>query len=163
MNARRYVGRRSCESAPGTGSGRVVPLRRPAGPRVGEPGDSGPAVCVRFTPSEIPVLTSSPAHKTAVIRAAGRALATLGRSYLGGHLEISSDTPPHRGCALAVSERIAAVRAVQNAMAGGCGAVRLPLPERWPGPEGGTGETHTDPCSCDPPGGGPWGPPAPTP
>ncbi|MFC8365092.1 hypothetical protein ACFUIY_35100 [Streptomyces griseorubiginosus] len=45
-----------------------------------------PSPAVRFIPSDIPVLTSTPARADDAVRAAGRALARLGRSHLGGHL-----------------------------------------------------------------------------
>ncbi|MDX3854837.1 hypothetical protein [Streptomyces sp. AK02-01A] len=104
-------------------------------------------VCVRFTPSDIPGLTSRPAHRTAVIRAAGKALDAQGRGYLGGHLEITSNAPLARGCTLAASEQLAAARAVENALHGGCGTVRLPLPDRWPDASGEPCDAHGDPCS----------------
>lgn len=73
-------------------------------------------VYVRFTPSELPVLTSYPEYKKAAIRAAGRALITMGRSYLGGHLEVFWDLPALRGSAQAVSEYLAATWAVEHAL-----------------------------------------------
>jgi hypothetical protein len=87
----------------------------------------------RFTPSEVPVLTSFPPRHALALREVGRALAQLGRSYLGGHVELCWDDPPPPSAA-AGTERVAAVRAVENVLRGGCGTVRFPLPRRWPEP-----------------------------
>ncbi|MFB8349075.1 hypothetical protein [Streptomyces niveus] len=92
---------------------------------------------VRFTPSDIPGLTTGPTHRGTAIRAAGLALAAHGRGYLGGHLEITSDAPARLGRIPAASERLATVRAVEDALRGGSGTVRLPLPGPWPGVTGG--------------------------
>ncbi|WP_162907792.1 hypothetical protein [Allorhizocola rhizosphaerae] len=83
---------------------------------VGRDPHTGQTVHVRFTPSELPVLTSHPAYKKAAIRAAGRALVTMGRSYLGGHLEVRWDLPTVSGSAMAVSEYLAATWAVEHAL-----------------------------------------------
>lgn len=95
------------------------------------------SVRVRFTPSDIPGLTTGPAHRGTAIRAAGLVLAAQGRGYLGGHLEITSDAPARLGRIPAASERLATVRAVEDALRGGSGTVRLPLPGPRPGvPDG---------------------------
>ncbi|MFI9526050.1 hypothetical protein [Micromonospora rosaria] len=108
-----------------------------------DPAASG-TVRVRFTPSDVPVLTSCPADRTAAVRAAGRALAGMGRSYLGGHLEISS-TAADRGTG--PGERLATVRAVENVLRGGCGSVRHPSPQRWAAPGTCPGSPT---CPCPP-------------
>ncbi|MGC5033706.1 hypothetical protein [Micromonospora sp. DT229] len=78
---------------------------------------------MRFTPSAIPVLTCVPARHEAALRGAVEALARLGRSDLGGTLRVSAPGP-----ADAAAERLAARRAVENALHGGCGTVLLPPP-----------------------------------
>ncbi|WP_146017555.1 hypothetical protein [Verrucosispora sp. ts21] len=78
---------------------------------------------MRFTPSAIPVLTCVPARHEAALRGAVEALARLGRSDLGGILRVSAP-----GSADAAAERLAARRAVENALHGGCGTVLLPPP-----------------------------------
>ncbi|MFF2184887.1 hypothetical protein [Streptomyces sp. NPDC058155] len=105
------------------------------------------SVRVRFTPSDLPGLTTGPAHRGTAIRAAGLVLAAHGRGYLGGHLEITSDAPARLGRIPAASERLATVRAVEDALRGGSGAVRVPLPGPWPGVNGGraaAGSPRTD-------------------
>ncbi|MEU6024678.1 hypothetical protein [Micromonospora sp. NPDC047134] len=117
--------------------------RRPAGPtgpgrgRGGgpddrciaqRPGGGGPyppdaVPRMRFTPSAIPVLSCVPARHEAALRGAAEALARLGRSDLGGILRVSAP-----GSADAAAERLAARRAVENALHGGCGTVLLPPP-----------------------------------
>ncbi|MCI3222565.1 hypothetical protein [Streptomyces sp. NP-1717] len=150
MNAHRSV-RPPSRTARGTAT-RAAAARRP---RAGE--DRRGAVCplepgrepaaysvrVRFTPSEIPGLTSGPVHRGTAIRAAGLALAAHGRGYLGGHLEITSDAPARLGRIPAASERLATVRAVEDALRGGSGTVRLPLPGPWPGVTGGRAAAGT--------------------
>jgi hypothetical protein len=79
-------------------------------------------VRVRFVPSDVPVLTCRPADRTAALRGAAEALARLGRSDLGGHLEVTPGPAP--------AERLAAGRAVENALRGGCGTVQVPPPPR---------------------------------
>jgi hypothetical protein len=69
-------------------------------------------VYVRFTPSDVPVLTSCPAHRAAAIGAAARTLCALGQSYLGGHLEISWSPSALRHRTPVGSEYLAASRAV---------------------------------------------------
>ncbi|AEB46093.1 MULTISPECIES: hypothetical protein [Micromonospora] len=93
--------------------------RRPAG----GPYPPSAAPRVRFTPSAIPVLTCTPARHEAALRGAAEALARLGRSDLGGSLRVSAPGPVD-----AAAERLAARRAVENALHGGCGSVLLPPP-----------------------------------
>lgn len=69
-----------------------------------------------FTPSQLPVLTVEPAHKAKAFRAAAAALAALGRSYLGGHLEVVSDVPLSRGFGSSTSDVLAAITAVRDAL-----------------------------------------------
>ncbi|WP_330172423.1 hypothetical protein OG875_01740 [Streptomyces sp. NBC_01498] len=88
---------------------------------------------MRFTPSDLPGLTTGPGHRATAIRAAGLVLAAQGRGHLGGHLEVTSDAPARLGRIPAASERLATVRAVEDALRGGSGTVRLPLPGHWPG------------------------------
>lgn len=98
----------------------VVEQREPA-PRT---------VRARFTPSEVPLLTSSP-HRITTLRTVARTLASLGRGYLGGHAEITSDAPPARGCrSLAATERLVVARAVEDAIGGGRGIAWRVLPDR---------------------------------
>ncbi|MEO3787302.1 hypothetical protein ABGB12_28585 [Actinocorallia sp. B10E7] len=88
------------------------------------------AVHARFTPSELPLLTSSP-HRAMAIRAMARTLSGLGRGYLGGHAEITSDGAPPRGCrSVALTECLAVARAVDSALRGGRGTAWLRLPDR---------------------------------
>ncbi|MBQ1076221.1 hypothetical protein KBX06_24130 [Micromonospora sp. C31] len=89
------------------------------------------AVRVRFTPSEVPVLTSCPADRTAAVQVVARTLARLGRCDLGGTVEVSASGPVN-----ADDERAAAVLAVEYALRGGRGAMQLPVPTRWPAPAG---------------------------
>ncbi|WP_329038338.1 hypothetical protein OIE71_32250 [Streptomyces sp. NBC_01725] len=150
MNAHRSATPPSC-TARGTAS-RAAAGRRPHAveARRGavcplEPGRE-PAtysVRVRFTPSDIPGLTTGPGHRATAIRAAGLVLAAHGRGYLGGHLEITSDAPARLGRIPAASERLATVRAVEDALRGGSGTVRLPLPGPWPGVTGGRSAAGT--------------------
>ncbi|GGM08903.1 hypothetical protein GCM10012279_28720 [Micromonospora yangpuensis] len=108
----------------------------------GDDPTSGGTGLVRFVPSDVPVLTSCPADRTGAIRAAGRTLAEMGRSYLGGHLEIRATGTPRLARS---AERLAAVRAVQNVLRGGCGSVRFPVPPRWPAGPGCPGDAD---CPC---------------
>ncbi|WDZ83418.1 hypothetical protein [Micromonospora cathayae] len=98
------------------------------------------AVRVRFVPSDVPVLTSCPADRTAAIHGAAEALARLGRSHLGGNLEVTAGarTP-------LADERLAAARAVENVLRGGCGSVQVPPPRRWPATPGCAGSGG---CPC---------------
>ena len=80
---------------------------------------------VRFTLSDLPGLTSWPPHCGAAVLAAAAALAALGLGYQGGHLEVSS-----RGPAAEAAEHLAARRAVESAVRGGCGTARVAVPER---------------------------------
>jgi len=82
-------------------------------------------VRVRFVPSGVPVLTCAPPDRAAALRGAAETLARLGRSDLGGHLQVSVGGPEP-------AEHLAAARAVENALRGGCGIVQVP-PPRWPG------------------------------
>lgn len=68
----------------------------------------------RFVPSDLPVLTSTPARADHAVRAAGRALARLGRSDLGGHLVLTAGHDRPSGD-LAAQER-AVARAVERAL-----------------------------------------------
>lgn len=101
-----------------------------SGLRGGDHGEAAGAVRVRFVPSDVPVLTCRPSDRTAAVRGAIDALARLGCSYLGGTLEVTSSGPAHR----AADERLAAARAVENALRGGCGSVQVPPPRSWPAP-----------------------------
>lgn len=123
MNHHQSIGIRRCAMCRPTAHGRA------AGDRVC-PVAAGRLVHARFTPSDLPVLTSSP-HRAAALRAISRTLAHLGRGYLGGHAEITCDAALPRGCrALTLTECLAAVRAVENALTGGRGTAWLPLPGR---------------------------------
>ncbi|WP_139128991.1 hypothetical protein [Micromonospora nigra] len=93
---------------------------------------------MRFTPSDVPVLTSCPADRTAAVQVVARTLARLGRSDLGGTVEVSTGGPVN-----ADDERAATVLAVEYALRGGCGPVQLPAPTRWPAPAGCGGD-----CPC---------------
>jgi hypothetical protein len=107
--------------------GRAVDARHRARPSAAMPGR---AVHARFTPSDLPLLTSSP-HRIMALRTIARTLAALGRGYLGGHADITSDAALPRGCrSLAVTECLAVARAVENAMEGGRGTAWLLLPDR---------------------------------
>ncbi|MGJ5756783.1 hypothetical protein [Streptomyces galbus] len=64
-------------------------------------------------PSELPVLTSTPARADHAVRAAGRALARLGRSDLGGHLVLVAGRD---GPSDPAAEERAAARAVEHAL-----------------------------------------------
>ncbi|TKT04644.1 hypothetical protein [Streptomyces lasalocidi] len=64
-------------------------------------------------PSDLPVLTSTPARADHAVRAAGRALARLGRSDLGGHVVLTEGHGPSGD--LAAQER-AVARAVERAL-----------------------------------------------
>jgi hypothetical protein len=87
-------------------------------------------VRAHFTPSDMPLLTSSP-HRLATLRTVATTLATLGRGYLGGHTEITSDAQP--GCrSLAAVERLVIARAVEDALGGGQGVAWQVLPARIP-------------------------------
>jgi len=106
-------------------------LRPPAGPGPYPAGGCRPLpaadpargqVRVRFTPSAIPVLSCTPTGHDAAVRGAAEALARLGRSDLGGSLEVSAAGDPRN----LVAEHFAAGRAVENALHGGCGCVLLP-------------------------------------
>lgn len=106
---------------PGTHWCAVDPSERPAPSR---------ALHARFTPSELPLLTSSP-HRALVIRAMARTLSVFGRGHLGGHAEITSDGAPPRGCrSVAVAESLVVARAVDSALRGGRGTAWLRLPGR---------------------------------
>ncbi|MFC4147657.1 hypothetical protein ACFO0M_15480 [Micromonospora mangrovi] len=131
-----HTGRR-CEPAGGVGRVRARPTRRtpvpdhPSGCGPGEGTDPAyGGVRVRFTPSDVPVLTCFPADRAAALRGAAEALARLGRADLGGCVEVSPAGPPDPRSAAV--EHLAAARAVENALRGGCGTVRLP--PRWPRP-----------------------------
>ena len=76
------------------------------------PAERPPAVY--FVPSDIPVLTSAPARADHAVRAAGRALARLGRSHLGGHLVLVAGRDGLSGD-MAAQER-AVDRAVEHAL-----------------------------------------------
>jgi hypothetical protein len=76
----------------------------------------GNTVGARFTPSDVPVLTTDPVHRTAAVHAAVRMLKALGRSYLGGHLEITWSPPGSMPRTPAGSEYLAAGRAVETAL-----------------------------------------------
>jgi len=73
-------------------------------------------VYVQFTPSDVPVLTSCPQHRAVAIGAAARTLCALGRSYLGGHLEISWNPPASRHRTPVGSEYLAASCAVAHVL-----------------------------------------------
>ncbi|WIN00187.1 hypothetical protein ACTOB_003881 [Actinoplanes oblitus] len=75
---------------------------------------------VRFIPSQIPVLTCEPAGHPAILHGAVSALARLGRSDLGGVLQVRA------AGAAPDAIRVAAGRAVENALRGGSGWVALP-------------------------------------
>jgi len=92
--------------------------------------EPGYAVRIRFTLSDIPVLTSWPPHRPWAIRAAGAALIALGCGHLGGHLEIGLRAESSRGPALAISECLAVGRAVESAIRGGCGTARVTVANR---------------------------------
>jgi len=107
-------------SGPGRGrrgdpGGRCAP-RPPTGPG---PYPAGGQIRVRFTPSAIPVLSCTPTGHDAAVRGAAAALARLGRSDLGGSLEVKAAGDP-------AVEYLAAGRAVENALHGGCGCVLVP-------------------------------------
>lgn len=128
-----HTGRR-CEPAGWVGRARTArpnPVPHPGHPPGCGPGEGYGGVRVRFTPSDVPVLTCFPANRTAALRGAAEALARLGRADLGGCVEVSpAGAPPDARAAAA--EQLAAGRAVENALRGGCGTVRLPA--RWPPP-----------------------------
>ncbi|MEV6692775.1 hypothetical protein AB0M35_15020 [Micromonospora sp. NPDC051196] len=137
--------RRRCRPANSTGPGRGrcgehddrCTARRSA---AGGPYPPGAAPQVRFTPSAIPVLTCTPARHDAALRGAVEALARLGRSDLGGILRVNAPGP-----ADAAAERLAARRAVENALHGGCGSVLLPPPCPPSGPHRTRQDTPTPP------------------
>ena len=105
-------------------------LGPPVAPDRAGPERTARRVRARFTLSDLPLLTSSP-HRIAVLRAISRTLAHLGRGYLGGHAEISCDGAAPRGCrVLTHAECLAAVRAVEDALAGGRGVASLRMPAR---------------------------------
>ncbi|MCD0449328.1 hypothetical protein LO762_09020 [Actinocorallia sp. API 0066] len=88
------------------------------------------SVHARFTPSDVPLLTTSP-HRAMAIRAMARTLSTLGRGYLGGHAEITSDGVLPRGCRAAeATESQAVAHAVASALRGGRGSAWMLLPQR---------------------------------
>ncbi|WP_432828444.1 hypothetical protein [Dactylosporangium sp. CA-092794] len=64
----------------------------------------------------MPVLTTDPVHRTAAVRAAACTLNAFGRSYLGGHLEVTWSPPGSRPRTPAGSEYLAAGRAVETAL-----------------------------------------------
>jgi hypothetical protein len=138
---RRSIDPRRCSLCPPTAHQRVAAARdrtRPAARTERTTGTDRTArrVRARFTPSDLPLLTSSP-HRVAALRAISRTLAHLGRGYLGGHAEISCDGAAPRGCrVLTLTECLAAVRAVEDALAGGRGtaSVRIPPSNRRPAP-----------------------------
>ncbi|MEU5667942.1 hypothetical protein [Streptomyces longwoodensis] len=77
-------------------------------------GRPGPAPYARFEPSDLPVLTSTPARADHAVRAAGRALARLGRSDLGGHLVLTAGHDGQSGDPAAQERAVA--RAVERAL-----------------------------------------------
>ncbi|MCP3768071.1 MULTISPECIES: hypothetical protein [unclassified Streptomyces] len=66
---------------------------------------------MRFVPSDVPVLTSTPPRADDEVRAARRTLALLGRSHLGGHLLLP------QGPGFAARDRAAREHAVRRAVA----------------------------------------------
>jgi hypothetical protein len=85
------------------------------------------------------VLTSCPADRPAAIHGAAEALARLGRSHLGGNLEVTASARVPLA-----AERLAAARAVEHVLRGGCGSVQVP-PPRWPATPGCAGAGG---CPC---------------
>ncbi len=71
---------------------------------------------VHFIPSELPVLTSD---HPAALDGAALALDRMGRSHLGGVLQVRAPG------ATSDAVRLAAARAVENALRGGSGTVTL--------------------------------------
>ncbi|MFY1638271.1 4'-phosphopantetheinyl transferase family protein [Solwaraspora sp. WMMB335] len=76
----------------------------------------GNTVHARFTPSDVPVLTTSPPHRVAAVHAAVRTLNAHGRSHLGGHLEVKWSPPGSGPHTPGGSEYLAAARAVETAL-----------------------------------------------
>lgn len=99
-------------------AGRPDPTPLPSTPRSPSPSPSPSPYerppYARFVPSDLPVLTSTPARADHAVRAAGRALARLGRSDLGGHLVLTAGHDRPSGD-LAAQER-AVARAVERAL-----------------------------------------------
>ncbi|MCB5163544.1 hypothetical protein LG634_01600 [Streptomyces bambusae] len=99
--------------------------RRPAAP-------AGGTVRARFSLSELPVLTVHPASAAPAAAAAVRTLATAGRGYLGGHLELRTSAPAGRSAALTAATRRATALAVASALRGGPGTARVRIGPHTP-------------------------------